>query len=348
MRMYRGDVPLQELRPGHHHGGDPPRRRDPDHDHQRPQPEETRDRAMTVAAEPPPEAPSSVKRRDPKVTPPEAGWLVKLGVLLIVILWTIPSLGLLVDSFRPASDETSHRVVDRPLQSVHHRVDAGQLQARAGTGGMFDAFVNSLIVTIPSTVIPITLAAFAAYAFAWIKFRGQGLSVRDGRRPAGGPPPDVLGSPAPGLSSRRADRVVPRDLAGPHRFRAAARRSTSSTTTSPSSPRTSSSRPISMGPRRSPPSPGWSSPCRFRPWRRLPSSSSSGCGTTSWWRWSFLGLSEDVACSPSSWRHRSGSRGEAFHLLTAAAFVSMLVPHDRVPLLQRFFVRGLLAGSVKG
>ena len=38
---------------------------------------------------------------------------------------------------------------------------------------MFDAFINSLIVTIPSTVIPITLAAFAAYAFAWVKFRGR-------------------------------------------------------------------------------------------------------------------------------------------------------------------------------
>ena len=38
---------------------------------------------------------------------------------------------------------------------------------------MFEAFVNSLIVTIPSTVIPITLAAFAAYAFAWTRFRGR-------------------------------------------------------------------------------------------------------------------------------------------------------------------------------
>ena len=40
---------------------------------------------------------------------------------------------------------------------------------------MGNAFLNSLIVTIPSTVIPITIAAFAAYAFAWIPFRGRGI-----------------------------------------------------------------------------------------------------------------------------------------------------------------------------
>ena len=40
---------------------------------------------------------------------------------------------------------------------------------------MGNAFINSLIVTIPSTAIPITIAAFAAYAFAWIPFRGRGI-----------------------------------------------------------------------------------------------------------------------------------------------------------------------------
>ena len=40
---------------------------------------------------------------------------------------------------------------------------------------MGNAFINSLIVTIPSVAIPITIAAFAAYAFAWIPFRGRGI-----------------------------------------------------------------------------------------------------------------------------------------------------------------------------
>ncbi|HEX9123053.1 MAG TPA: carbohydrate ABC transporter permease, partial [Actinomycetota bacterium] len=41
------------------------------------------------------------------------------------------------------------------------------------TGGFGNAFLNSLAVTIPATVIPITIAAFAAYAFSWMEFRGR-------------------------------------------------------------------------------------------------------------------------------------------------------------------------------
>src|SRR5439155_17433575 len=40
-------------------------------------------------------------------------------------------------------------------------------------GGFGNAFLNSLAVTIPATVIPITIAAFAAYAFSWMEFRGR-------------------------------------------------------------------------------------------------------------------------------------------------------------------------------
>ena len=39
--------------------------------------------------------------------------------------------------------------------------------------GMARAFLNSLLVTIPATVLPILFAAFAAYAFAWLDFRGR-------------------------------------------------------------------------------------------------------------------------------------------------------------------------------
>src|SRR4029077_14220374 len=35
--------------------------------------------------------------------------------------------------------------------------------------------LNRRVVPIPSTVIPITIAAFAAYAFAWVPFRGRGI-----------------------------------------------------------------------------------------------------------------------------------------------------------------------------
>ncbi len=44
----------------------------------------------------------------------------------------------------------------------------------------------------------------------------------------------------------------------------------------------------------------------------------------------------------------SGSRGQDWHLLTAGAFVTMAIPLLVFFSLQRYFVRGLLAGSVKG
>ena len=40
---------------------------------------------------------------------------------------------------------------------------------------MSQAFVNSLLITIPSTIIPIAVAAFAAYAFSWMKFPGRDI-----------------------------------------------------------------------------------------------------------------------------------------------------------------------------
>ncbi len=43
-----------------------------------------------------------------------------------------------------------------------------------------------------------------------------------------------------------------------------------------------------------------------------------------------------------------GTKGEAWHVLTAGAFVTMIVPLLVFLSLQRYFVRGLLAGSVKG
>lgn len=44
----------------------------------------------------------------------------------------------------------------------------------------------------------------------------------------------------------------------------------------------------------------------------------------------------------------AGSRGQDWHLLTSGAFVSMIVPLVVFFALQKYFVRGLLAGSVKG
>ncbi len=62
----------------------------------------------------------------------------------------------------------------------------------------------------------------------------------------------------------------------------------------------------------------------------------------------FLGTNAEVAVLPAQLNELVGSKGEAWHLLTAGAFVTMILPLTVFLLLQRYFVRGLIAGSVKG
>jgi alpha-glucoside transport system permease protein len=62
---------------------------------------------------------------------------------------------------------------------------------------------------------------------------------------------------------------------------------------------------------------------------------------------SFLGVATDVRVMPVTLYNMIGSRGGSWHLLTAGAFITMLLPLAVFLLLQRAFVRGILAGSVK-
>jgi alpha-glucoside transport system permease protein len=89
-------------------------------------------------------------------------------VILLAFVWIVPTLGLLVNSLRPASEVTSSGwwtalfpPWDFTLDNYARVLDANDLG---------DSFVNSLFITIPSTVIPVMVAAFAAYAFAWMSF----------------------------------------------------------------------------------------------------------------------------------------------------------------------------------
>ena len=101
---------------------------------------------------------------------------LRLAVLAICALWTIPTLGLLVTSVRnPDLISNSGWWTSLLNPFAPDQWTLGNYSQVISSGGMGPAFLNSLIVTIPSTVIPITIAAFAAYAFAWIPFRGRGI-----------------------------------------------------------------------------------------------------------------------------------------------------------------------------
>jgi alpha-glucoside transport system permease protein len=93
------------------------------------------------------------------------------AVVVISVLWLVPTLGLLVSSFRPpaAVTATGWWTAFQPPFAFTLENYRNVLT----TYNMWGSFLNSLFVTIPATVIPILIAAYAAYAFAWMRFPGR-------------------------------------------------------------------------------------------------------------------------------------------------------------------------------
>ena len=128
---------------------------------------------MSAPAIPVPEVPEPRKREE-ALGARQGGWFVRIAVIAIVLLWLIPTVGVLITSFRPENlVETTGwwTALAHPFEAAGWTLENYRLAL--DTGGFGNAFLNSLAVTIPSTVIPITIAAFAAYAFSWMEFRGR-------------------------------------------------------------------------------------------------------------------------------------------------------------------------------
>lgn len=226
-------------------------------------------------------------------------------------------------------------------------------------GGFGNAFLNSLAVSIPATVIPITIAAFAAYAFSWMQFRGRHLMF-------------VL---VVGLM------VVPLQMAlipilrlyaqggvfGP--FQAFPDLDLNGTFLGMWLAHTAFGLPLAVYLLRN--------YIGSLPSSIIESAKMDGADhfTIFWrlvvplsvpalaafaifqflWVWNdlliayvFLGGTEETRVLTIALANLVGSRGENWHLLTAAAFISMSLPLVVFFSLQKYFVRGLTAGSVKG
>ncbi len=99
-------------------------------------------------------------------------WASGLAIVL-AILWTIPTFGLFVTSFRPPSEIATSgwwTVFANPGFTFENYQNAW-----SGNGGLSAFFLNSFVITLPAVLIPISLALLAAYAFAWIDFKGRDI-----------------------------------------------------------------------------------------------------------------------------------------------------------------------------
>ena len=92
---------------------------------------------------------------------------VHIALVALAVIWLVPTLGLAVTSFRPRPDISSTGwwdVVKDPSFTLDN------YGAVINAAGMGHAFLNSLFITIPSTLIPLAVGSLAAFAFAWIRF----------------------------------------------------------------------------------------------------------------------------------------------------------------------------------
>jgi len=287
--------------------------------------------------------------------------IASAAAVIIAVIWTIPTFGLLVSSIRPEQDINANGWWNFFLQP-NVTLDNYTQVLFAGTGTnppLVLFFFNSLALTLPAVIFPITLALFAAYALAWFEFKGKDLlfSIIFGLQIvplqltlvpllqlfAKGLSingfviiPDlgitgtfipiwiahtIYGLPLAIFLLHNFLRQIPRELIEAGRVDGANWFTLFSKIVLPLS---------------------------------VPAIASFSIFQFLWvWNDLLVGLTfgggvKEVAPMTVRIAEMVGTRGSGWELLTAGAFVSMIVPLIVFFALQRYFVRGLLAGSVKG
>jgi len=108
-----------------------------------------------------------------------AGWLTRTLVGILVVLWILPTIGTIVTSFRTLDDantsgwwEVFYKPETWSRLTLQNYIDAWT-GSGAGSLNMGNSFINSLAIALPATFIPLLIASFAAYAFTFMEFKGR-------------------------------------------------------------------------------------------------------------------------------------------------------------------------------
>ena len=272
---------------------------------------------------------------------------INLTVLALIVIWTVPTLGLFITSFRDKqaiSNSGWWTAFTNPQGSF--TLDNYD-KVLFGGDGLATAFLNTLAVTIPAVVIPILIAAFAAYGFAWLQFPGR----------------RILFITVVGLL------VVPLQIALIPVLKAYLAIDLNGTFLAVWLAHAGFGLAlatyllynyISQLPKDIIESASLDGASHFTTFRTLilPLSMPALAAFAIFqflWVWNdllvastFLGTDKEVQVMTQALVSMTGSRGQDWQLLTAGAFVSMIVPVLVFLSLQRYFVRGMMAGAVKG
>ena len=273
------------------------------------------------------------------------GLALHVALISITVAWVVPTAGLFVSSFRDLNAITTSGWWTALAPPFKFTIDNYQHVLERNNLGT--SFVNSFMIAIPATIIPATLAAFAAYAFTWMKFWGR----------------DWLFLALVGLL------VVPLQATFIPLLKLFTSLGLTGTFPAIWLAHTGYGLPFAIY--------LLSNFFRALPSDLFESAEIDGAGTLTvffrivlplsvpaiaslvifqfLWVWNdllvaliYLGGSPDVSPLTVTVANLVNSLGQGYQWLTAAAFLSMIVPLVVFFSLQRYFVRGILAGSVKG
>lgn len=98
----------------------------------------------------------------------------KIMVYALALFWTVPTFGVLVSSFRPESSVKTSGwwtfFADPDFTLANYEA---VMSSAPGNDNLWKYFINSIVITVPSVIFSVGIALLAAYAFSWMKFKGR-------------------------------------------------------------------------------------------------------------------------------------------------------------------------------